>query len=58
LPEVGPYRPEIARERALWEHVALCPGVALLVRMDADTEARRLVAEIEARYVKPAPPPS
>ena len=46
----GAYRPEVARGRVVWEEIELCPGVSLRVRMDADTEARRVVGEIEAKY--------
>src|SRR4051794_35515626 len=40
-PDTSRYDPKAARPRELWEHVHLCPGVALLVRQDADTEASR-----------------
>jgi DNA-binding transcriptional MerR regulator len=48
---LGPYRP--AAGRALCEHIALCPGVELVVRADADPEALRVVREIEAAYRRP-----
>jgi len=39
-----------ADEALLWESVAICPGVFLVVLTDADTEARRVAREIEATY--------
>lgn len=46
---LGPYRAAAAGP-ALCEHVALCPGVELVVRADADPEALRVAREIEAAY--------
>lgn len=34
----------------LWQRIVLVPGVELLVRDDADPEARRLAREIQATY--------
>jgi DNA-binding transcriptional MerR regulator len=52
VPEaLAPYRAAAAHGRALWEVIALCDGVALHVRADADTEARRVVREIEKAFV-------
>lgn len=50
LPEgfAGPYRKELASER--WEHVALCPGVVLMVKGEADAEAWRVAREIAALF--------
>jgi hypothetical protein len=39
-----------ARKHELWEHVPLCPGVELRIRLDADTEARRVAREIEETF--------
>jgi DNA-binding transcriptional MerR regulator len=47
---LGVYRPERAVARARWEHVAICPGVELHVRSDADGEALRVAREIEETY--------
>ncbi len=47
---LGAYRWHSARKRRHWESVAICPGVFLVVLADADTEARRVAREIEARY--------
>jgi DNA-binding transcriptional MerR regulator len=48
------YRATIASAREIWEHIALCPGVELRVKMDADTEARRVAQEIETAWGKRA----
>jgi hypothetical protein len=50
LPEgfAGPYRKELASER--WEHVAICPGVVLMVKGEADAEAWRVAREIVAVF--------
>jgi DNA-binding transcriptional MerR regulator len=50
------YRETHARARELWEHIALCPGVELRVRFDADTEARRVASEIEAAWTRRGTP--
>jgi hypothetical protein len=52
-PRGGPYRPDLARPLERWERVAICPGVDLLVRVDVDTEARRVATEIETLYAIP-----
>ena len=49
---LGPYRPAAAG-RASCEHLAICPGVELVVRADADPEALRVAREILATYVQP-----
>jgi DNA-binding transcriptional MerR regulator len=49
---VGAYRWHSARERRQWESIAICPGVFVVVLADADTEARRVAREIEARYAE------
>jgi DNA-binding transcriptional MerR regulator len=48
----------VASENALWDSIArawestaLCPGVFLVVRFDADAEARRVAEEIQRAYV-------
>lgn len=47
---MGPYRPALARPSERWEHVAICPGVVLLVRSEADAEAWRVAGEITALF--------
>jgi hypothetical protein len=49
-PALGAYRAHAARGRALWESIAICPGVFVIVRSDADTEARRVAEEIQRAY--------
>ncbi|MCC6807412.1 MAG: MerR family transcriptional regulator [Deltaproteobacteria bacterium] len=44
---LGRYRGRIARA---WEAIAIAPGLDLIVRDDADGEARRVAAEIAERY--------
>lgn len=55
---LGAYRWHSARERRSWESIAVCPGVFLVVLADADTEARRVAREIEARYAGTSEAPS
>ena len=43
---LGPYRAEAARGAETWEHLAVCPGVVLLVKADADSESWRVAREI------------
>lgn len=49
-PRRGPYRAERAIARERWERVAICPGVELHVRADADDEAVRVAREIAETY--------
>jgi hypothetical protein len=49
-PRVGPYRIARIARREGWERGAICPGVELHVRVDADAEALRVAREIEAAY--------
>ena len=46
----GPYRAALARPSERWEHVTLCPGVVLMVRGEADSEAWRVASEIVATF--------
>ncbi|MFT3773157.1 MAG: MerR family transcriptional regulator [Minicystis sp.] len=52
LPEgfVGPYRATLATPSERWEHVAICPGVVLMVRGEADAESWRVAREIVATF--------
>lgn len=47
---LGPYRGARTGLHERWERVAICPGVELHVRVDADPEALRVAREIEAGY--------
>jgi hypothetical protein len=49
-PRLGPYRAARTGQHDRWERVAICPGVELHVRVDADAEALRVAREIEAAY--------
>ncbi|APR76358.1 Transcriptional regulator, MerR family protein [Minicystis rosea] len=46
----GPYRAALVRPSDRWEHIAICPGVVLMVRGDADAEAWRVAGEIVATF--------
>jgi DNA-binding transcriptional MerR regulator len=46
----GPYRAAIAYPSERWEHIAICPGVVLLVKAEADAEALRVGREIVALF--------
>jgi Ca-activated chloride channel family protein len=46
------YRAENARAREVWEHIPICPGVELRVRVDADSEAKRVARAIEDAFAR------
>jgi len=47
---VGPYRAGATYPSERWEHLAICPGVVLLVKSEADAEAWRVGREIVALF--------
>jgi DNA-binding transcriptional MerR regulator len=49
---VGPYRAGTTYPSERWEHLAICPGVMLLVKSEADAEAWRVGREIVALFGK------
>jgi DNA-binding transcriptional MerR regulator len=49
----GPYRSGVAYPSERWEHLAICPGVVLLVKTEADAEAARVAREIVALFGRP-----
>jgi DNA-binding transcriptional MerR regulator len=51
----SPARDALAAERRVWEHVPICPGVELHVRIDADVEARKIALLIEQTFGNGAP---
>ena len=47
---LGPYRAGAAPPHERWDFFEICPGVKLLVRSEADPEARRVASEIVAHF--------
>ncbi len=47
---VGPYRAGLGHGSERWDHVELCPGVVLMVRGEADSEAWRVAREVVAVF--------